>query len=106
MEEVLLIEARDYDVTLDFNRSGEPFYCDDEKLKNILSSCIRDVMNINPAFSAAGGTSDGRFIPSFCNIIEFGLSDKFMHQKNERAKIEDLQNLEKIYLEFFKRYFT
>ncbi|MDR1361926.1 MAG: succinyl-diaminopimelate desuccinylase [Holosporaceae bacterium] len=104
IEEVMTTEARGYGLTLDFHRSGEPFYCDPKELKGIFAACIKDVVKVTPKFSAAGGTSDGRFIPSTCNIIEFGLLDDCLHQKNEKAKLDDIRNLEKIYLEFLKRY--
>jgi succinyl-diaminopimelate desuccinylase len=90
----------------DIHPSGEAYYCDNENLKNILAASIKEVVGIDTSFSAAGGTSDGRHMIRHCNVIEFGVSDATIHQKNERIKITDLQNLEKIYLSFLKRYFT
>jgi succinyl-diaminopimelate desuccinylase len=99
-------EAKGFDGAFTFRPSGEAYYCDNEFLKNTLSAAIKTIVGINPCFSAAGGTSDGRFMIRYCNIIEFGLPDSTIHQKNEKVKVEDLKNLEKIYLLFLKKYFS
>jgi succinyl-diaminopimelate desuccinylase len=90
---------------LDFFVNGEAYYCDDPCLKSILASAIKTVVGETAQFSAAGGTSDGRFMTQHCNVIEFGLIDATMHQKNEKIRIQDLIDLEKIYLDFIRRYF-
>ena len=71
-----------------------------------MAESIKETVGIKPEFSAAGGTSDGRYMVKHCNVIEFGLRDATMHQKNERVKISDLYTLEKIYAAFLKRYFA
>jgi succinyl-diaminopimelate desuccinylase len=93
------------DIHLDFQENGRPYYCDSERLKSLLASAIKEITGENPAFSAAGGTSDGRYMADYCNVIEFGLLDDCLHQKNEKTKIEDLIALEKIYFSFIRRYF-
>ncbi|MDR0581117.1 MAG: succinyl-diaminopimelate desuccinylase [Holosporaceae bacterium] len=105
LKTILEQEAKSFDSAFAFQPSGEAYYCNDEFLKNTLSGAITDIVGINPYFSAAGGTSDGRFMIRHCNIIEFGLPDATIHQKNEKVKLEDLKNLEKIYLLFLKKYF-
>ncbi|MDR2794309.1 MAG: succinyl-diaminopimelate desuccinylase [Holosporaceae bacterium] len=106
LKEILQNEAEKFDVSLEFIESGNAFYCNDEKLKSALVSSIREVTGVDAAFSASGGTSDGRYIVSHCNTIEFGLLDRLIHQKNEKTKLQDLLNLEKIYLRFLKKYFS
>ncbi|MDR2781177.1 MAG: succinyl-diaminopimelate desuccinylase [Holosporaceae bacterium] len=106
LKTVIEQEAKEFnELAFDFYPSGEAYYCDDERLKNILSESIKEIVGISPSFSAAGGTSDGRFMIKHCNVIEFGVRDATIHQKNEKVKIEDLQNLEKIYLAFLEKYF-
>ncbi|MDR1334183.1 MAG: succinyl-diaminopimelate desuccinylase [Holosporaceae bacterium] len=103
---VLQQESKEFDgLSFDVHPSGEAYYCDNENLKNILAASIKETVGIDPSFSAAGGTSDGRFMIHHCNVIEFGVPDATIHQKNEKVKISDLQNLEKIYLAFLKKYF-
>jgi succinyl-diaminopimelate desuccinylase len=107
LEVVFRQEAADFDgLSFDFLSSGEAYYCDDSRLKSLMSSSIGEVLGVNPSFSAAGGTSDGRYLANHCNVIEFGLPDSTIHQKNEKVKVEDLKNLEKIYLSFLKKYFA
>ncbi|MDR1375383.1 MAG: succinyl-diaminopimelate desuccinylase [Holosporaceae bacterium] len=106
IKQILLKEAKAFEIYLDFNVSGESYYCCNKELKVLLSEAIRETANIDPTFSAAGGTSDGRHMARHCNVIEFGPLDATMHQKNERIKIADLQKLEKIYLAFLKKYFA
>ncbi|MDR2682199.1 MAG: succinyl-diaminopimelate desuccinylase [Holosporaceae bacterium] len=106
LKKILTDEAHKFDVTLEFIESGNVFYCDDERLKSIMTSSIKEVTGIDTAFSAGGGTSDGRYIIADCRTIEFGLIDRLIHQKNEKTKIQDLLNLEKIYLRFLEKYFS
>lgn len=91
---------------LEFNCSGEAYYCDSKILQKILADSIEDVVGITPEFSGAGGISDGRFMITHCNIIEFGIVDTTMHQKNENIAVDDLRNLEAIYLKFLSKYFS
>lgn len=106
LKQILSEKARLFNIDLEFRVSGEAYCCDDDRLKNLLSSAIKKVVGIDAEFSAAGGTSDGRHMIKYCNVIEFGLQDETIHQKNERAKIEDLRNLEKIYFKFLQMYFN
>jgi succinyl-diaminopimelate desuccinylase len=106
LQNVLKREAENFDgLFFKFFPSGEAYYCDNDNLKNKLSSAIREITGIDPSFSAAGGTSDGRFLAHLCNVIEFGVPDATIHQKNEKVKIEDLQKLKEIYFLFLKKYF-
>lgn len=106
LKKILLDEAKDYDISLDFVVSGDSYFCDNERLKGILSLAIKDITGIGTEFSCGGGISDGRYMIKYCNIIEFGLQDSTMHQKNEKVKINDLLVLEKIYLSFIEKYFN
>ena len=42
-----------------------------------------------PELSTTGGTSDARFITSYCPVVEFGLVGQTMHQIDERAPVAD-----------------
>lgn len=97
--------AKNFDVELKFNLSGEAYCCENPKLKNQLADAILEVVGLQPEFSCAGGTSDGRFIVNLCNVIEFGIQDATIHQKNENISVEDLKRLAKIYEKFIENYF-
>lgn len=68
-------------------------------------SAIEEVTGRKPELSTSGGTSDARFISSYCPVIEFGLVGQTMHQVNERVPVKDLEKLTKVYRGILTRYF-
>ena len=69
-------------------------------------SAIKEVTGRKPELSTSGGTSDARFIASYCPVIEFGLVGQTMHQVNERVPVADLEQLTKVYRGILDRYFA
>jgi succinyl-diaminopimelate desuccinylase len=69
-------------------------------------SAIEEVTGRKPELSTSGGTSDARFISSYCPVIEFGLVGQTMHQIDERVPVVDLEKLTKVYREILQRYFA
>ena len=54
-------------------------------------AAIEEVTGRRPELSStSGGTSDARFISSYCPVIEFGLVGQTMHQIDERTPVADL----------------
>jgi succinyl-diaminopimelate desuccinylase len=68
-------------------------------------SAIEEVTGRKPELSTSGGTSDARFISSYCPVIEFGLVGQTMHQVDERVPVVDLERLTKVYRGILTRYF-
>jgi succinyl-diaminopimelate desuccinylase len=68
-------------------------------------AAIEEVTGRRPELSTGGGTSDARFIASYCPVIEFGLVGQTMHQIDERTPVSDLQKLTRIYRGILERYF-
>jgi len=68
-------------------------------------SAIEEVTGRKPELSTAGGTSDARFIASYCPVIEFGLLGQTMHQIDERASVKDIEMLTRVYRGILDRYF-
>jgi succinyl-diaminopimelate desuccinylase len=68
-------------------------------------AAIEEVTGRKPELSTSGGTSDARFIASYCPVIEFGLVGQTMHQIDERAAVSDLEKLTRIYRGVLERYF-
>jgi succinyl-diaminopimelate desuccinylase len=68
-------------------------------------AAIEEVTGRKPELSTSGGTSDARFIASYCPVIEFGLVGQTMHQIDERTPVSDLEKLTKIYRGVLERYF-
>lgn len=69
-------------------------------------SAIEEVTGRKPELSTSGGTSDARFISSYCPVIEFGLVGQTMHQVDERVPVADLEKLTKVYRGILARYFA
>ena len=53
-------------------------------------AAIAEVTGSKPELSTSGGTSDARFIASYCPVIEFGLVGQTMHQVDENVPVRDL----------------
>jgi succinyl-diaminopimelate desuccinylase len=66
---------------------------------------IAEVTGRKPELSTSGGTSDARFISTYCPVIEFGLLGQTMHQVDERASVADIEKLTQIYRGILERYF-
>ncbi|MCZ8036202.1 MAG: succinyl-diaminopimelate desuccinylase [Novosphingobium sp.] len=58
-----------------------------------------------PALSTTGGTSDARFIKSYCPVVEYGVVGQTMHQVDECVAVADLVALEAITGRLLKAYF-
>lgn len=72
---------------------------------DLAASAIEEVTGRKPELSTSGGTSDARFISSYCPVIEFGLVGQTMHQVNERVPVKDLEKLTQVYRGILTRYF-
>jgi len=71
----------------------------------LVGEAIAEVTGRTPALSTSGGTSDARFIKSYCPVVEFGLANATMHQVNECVPTADLLTLTAIYRRILERYF-
>ena len=71
-----------------------------------VQDAIEAQTGIRPQLSTTGGTSDARFIKSYCPVVEFGLVGQTMHKVNEHVAIADLEGLAAIYHGILMRYFA
>ncbi len=70
----------------------------DNCIITMLEKVIYRTMGNFPLLSTAGGTSDGRFLADdHTQVIEFGLSNKTIHQINESVDISDITDVSYIY---------
>ena len=84
--------------------SGNPFITEPDSFVDLVSSIIKENTGIEPELSTSGGTSDARFIKDICNVIEFGLVGKTMHQIDESILVKDLEILTQIYYNIIVQY--
>ncbi len=89
-----------------FRVSGESFITEPETLAEILIEAILVETGKTPELSTSGGTSDARFIRDMCPVAEFGLVGQTMHQTDERAPVEEIRSLSRIYRGVLERYFS
>jgi len=81
-----------------FENSAKPFYKKPGTLVNITIDTIKKYLQITPKLKTDGGTSDGRFLVEICKeLVEFGPTNKYIHQINERISTKELYNLANIY---------
>lgn len=86
--------------------SGELFYTPPGPLSDLVAGAIRDVAGVEAELSTTGGTSDARFIRSYCPVLEFGLVGESMHKVDEKSAVADLKTLARVYETVLDRYFA
>ncbi len=99
-----LIEQHGLDTTLEWKDSARPFITQPGSLTKAMQTAIKAVTGHTAELNTAGGTSDGRFIATFCDqVIEFGPTNATIHQINEHTSCKDLNNLTAIYENLFEQ---
>ncbi|HXY99782.1 MAG TPA: succinyl-diaminopimelate desuccinylase [Stellaceae bacterium] len=91
--------------TLDFHVSGESFLTPPGAFSALVASAIERVTGRTPELGTTGGTSDARFIQSYCPIAEFGLVGLTMHKVDEQVPLADMAALTEIYRTLLDLYF-
>ena len=86
--------------SLDVRVSGEAFVTRPGSFVDALSRAIVERTGLTPRLDTSGGTSDARFIASYCPVAEFGLVGASMHKADENVTISDLNRLASIYHAF------
>lgn len=68
------------------------------KIVQVLTTTIKDTINIDTKHSTAGGTSDARFFGQYnVDTVEFGVINDTIHSINERTSIKEVQELTKVF---------
>lgn len=86
--------------------SGEAFLTAPGDFTDIVAAAVEDVAGAKPELSTTGGTSDARFIRALCPVVELGLVGKTMHAVDERAPVQEIHDLQKVYERLIERYFA
>ena len=86
--------------------SGESFYTPPGPLSDLVAGAVREVAGVETELSTTGGTSDARFIRSYCPVLEFGLVGESMHKVDEKSAVADLKTLARVYETVLDRYFA
>ena len=86
--------------------SGEAFLTEPGAFTDVVAAAVQDVAGAAPELSTTGGTSDARFIRALCPVVELGLVGKTMHAVDERAPVQEIHDLQKVYERLIERYFA
>ena len=104
-EDLLNESGVDYDIS--WQLSGNPFLTEPGDLVDAATQSILEVTGVDTTLSTGGGTSDGRFIAKMGGqIIELGVINASIHQRNEHVLISDIPKLAAIYEGILTRMLT
>ncbi|MGO9803237.1 MAG: succinyl-diaminopimelate desuccinylase [Steroidobacteraceae bacterium] len=105
VEEILRRHGVRY--TLEWYVSGEPFYTPPGQLSQAVGDAVAQVTGNRPRLSTGGGTSDGRFIaPLGAQVVELGVVNASIHKVNECVRVDDIDTLQRMYVNVLKRLLT
>lgn len=85
---------------------AESFITQPAEWSEIVRGAVKDITGKTAEFTTNGGTSDARFVVNYCPVVELGGINATIHQINENANVDDLQDLAKIFERVLERYFT
>ncbi len=78
--------------------NAECYRTAETEFTDLVCQAVFDVVNVKAQRSAAGGTSDGRFVAKYgAQVVEFGPLNATIHKVDECLDLEDLQRLSAIY---------
>lgn len=104
---VAILDRHNINYDIKWVNSARPFCAESGKLLQVITASIKQQLNLTPQQKTDGGTSDGRFLIEICReIVEFGLSNKYIHQVDERIRTEDLYNLANTYALILNKIFN
>lgn len=101
-EHILRKQGLSFDIQWEVG--AEPFLTKKGKLTSAVQRAIKTTTGLETKLSTGGGTSDGRFIaPTGAEVVELGVCNASVHQANECVSINDLELLEKTYVQAIKQ---
>ena len=85
------------DHVLEFSVTGEAFLTSSLDFAKNIQQTVGQVTGRPAQFSTSGGTSDARFVHTYCPVVELGLKNATAHQVNEHVFMSDLYELTRLY---------
>jgi succinyl-diaminopimelate desuccinylase len=93
-----VLDRHGLEYRIDWSLSGMPFLTPRGRLVSAISDAIVAECGTAPELSTSGGTSDGRFIATWCpEVVELGPVNASIHKINEHVAVADLPRLTRIY---------
>ncbi len=93
-----ILNKHDLEFSVQWTIGAQPFLTPPGELSTSIMQAIREVTGRTAELSTTGGTSDGRFISTFCpQVIEFGPRNASIHKIDEHIALSDLEPLKNVY---------
>jgi len=93
-----ILRRHQLEFSVQWTLGAKPFLTPPGDLSRALERAIAEVTGRRTQLSTTGGTSDGRFISTFCKqVIEFGPPNGSIHKVNEHIAVADLDPLKNVY---------
>lgn len=99
-------EEKGVRIEMDTRISGEAFLTPPGPLSTLVATAVEAETGRSPILSTTGGTSDARFVKDHCPVVECGLVGHRMHEVDERAWVQDIHDLKRIYARVLRDYFA
>ena len=101
-----ILDSTGYEYEIEFEGNAESFITKPGDWSALVQNAVEDIAGRRPECTTSGGTSDARFIVKYCPVIECGPINESIHQIDENARVDDLDNITKIYVRILERYFA
>jgi len=85
---------------------GEVFLTAPGPFTELLRLAVSSATGASPQFSTSGGTSDARYIRSYCPVAELGLHSRTAHKADECVAVSEIEKLTRIYEAVLGLYFS
>ena len=93
-----ILHKHGLEFSIQWHVGAQPFLTPPGDLSSSIMRAIVEVTGREPDMSTTGGTSDGRFISTFCpQVIEFGPPNASIHKIDEHIAVADLEPLKNVY---------
>lgn len=93
--------------SIEWLEAALPYYTAPGRFTALVAGAVESVSGVRPELSTGGGTSDGRFFGALgAEVIEFGLSNRTIHQVDECCAVGDIDRLHRVFGEVLRRLFA
>lgn len=82
------------------------FYTDPGPFTDLIIAAVRETFGYAPILATTGGTSDARYIRSYCPVAELGLRNQTAHMVDEHCAVDDVRALARCYAAVLRQYFA
>ncbi len=102
VRDVLDSVSKDY--ALKTSCGAESFITQPGAWTNVVLQAVSEITGRTPQFTTTGGTSDARFTSQYAPTVEFGPINATIHQIDESAEVQVLEDVTKIFSRIIELY--